>query len=177
MEISSLVARLRRERGLTQQDLANAIGRHMRSVARLETDGRAWSQNTALAAFRVLNRPRMTPEEAYFYLDHFGLSRGHYEAEPAPAPPPAQAPRNAGGDIAAALEAFSLLLDRHGTARATELLRALLEDPAPERILRIGPRPSPTVPGAIEETTVIERRLKSPAAIKRATKDARRQSK
>lgn len=178
MDRGKLVARLRSERGITQQGLAQLLGKATSTIVRVEHNNGTWPSSTARQVFEILqNSLPIEQKDAFEFLDAFGVSRTLYVA--APLPPSAQAPRGESTEAASVQEALQLLskcFERFGTAGTANKLRDLLgEDDEDEdrRVLITPPRPSKTVPGAIEQQFVGYSKPKSAAAIKRATKATR----
>ena len=174
-----LVSMLRSRSGMSQDELANAIGRTRDTVAKVEQGRADWPPRTALLAFRALNSPPMAESDARAYLQYSGLDFAHF-LESSPHPPLAQAPHvqsTTAQDVAALLATLSNLVDRLGIATVMSHLRqlgptiTLSEAPARELVMSTPAKPSPTVPGALEyEEIRYSQKPKSPEAIKRIRK-------
>lgn len=185
-----LLAVLRDKRGLSQDDLARAMGKTRDTVAKVEQGRADWPASTSLHAFNILNTPPLAQADAFAFLDYCDLDRAFYHQSAqvvparAPLPPSAQAPQRKSHTTAEFAEILRLvgeLIQHQGIDNAAAALKSIIYPNAPTSLtpppieLRVTtpPRPSKTVPGAIEHTEVAYIPTpKSPRSIKRTKKSA-----
>lgn len=163
-----LVATLRAQRGLTQDELGRRVGVDRNTIARTEQDKGTWYPRTSLAIFEALCRVLpMRPEEAQRFLSETDLDpalarpplvRYHIEqdiaAEEAGQPVPSDQTSVEMRDVHRAL---SRLLDALGPATTKTVLEAAADSAdasraqqTPRQVTVVDP-PKVPFPGAVEQ--------------------------
>jgi transcriptional regulator with XRE-family HTH domain len=81
-ELAKLFSRLRRDRGLTQEELAELAHIDQETIARVEQDrGPNWRRSTALEVFETLfRRLPISAEDSKAFLRLTGLDQKYYES-------------------------------------------------------------------------------------------------